>query len=87
LAKQLRAWRKANGMRSVKTKSCSIALRIWARTCKTVIKTIQNQKDGGMLSRPDFLDVALASDTLTVSTLGFCASSSVDIAEPGIDVL
>jgi hypothetical protein len=75
LAAQLRAWRKANGMLSVKTKSCAIALRIWARTCKMVIKSMQNQKDNGLMSRPDFLDVALSSDSLTVSTLGFCASS------------
>ena len=75
LAKQMRVWRKGKGMRAVKTKSCSIALRIWARTCKTVIKTMQNQKDKGKISRPEFLDVALSSDTFSVSTLGFCASS------------
>lgn len=80
LAKQMRAWRKENGMISVKTKSCGIALQIWARTCKTVIKTIQNQKDSGLVSRPDFLDVALSSDTLTVSTLGFCATSDDNAA-------
>ena len=80
MAKQMRAWRKVNGMKSVKTKSCGIALRIWARTCKIVIKTIQIQKESGFISRPNFLDVALASDNLTVSTLGFCASSTDNAA-------
>jgi Kinesin motor domain len=77
-AKKMRSWRKANRLQSVKTKSCGIALRIWARTCKTVIKTMQNHTDSTMASRPDFLDVTMSSDSITVSTLGFGASSEVE---------
>ena len=82
LAKEMRQWRKEKGMLSVRTKSCQVALRIWARTCKAVVKAVREDMargDGVILQRrPDFLDVSLASDcNHTVSTLGFGGGSSV----------
>jgi hypothetical protein len=74
LAKAMRIWRKEKGMLSVKTSSCAIALRIWARTCKVVLNPVHDKKTSGKATRPDFLDVSLSSDTHSVSTLGFCAS-------------
>jgi hypothetical protein len=72
LAKEMRQWRKEKGMLSVRTKSCCIALRVWSRTCKAVMKAVQE----GVPGRPDFLDVSLASDSFSVSTLGFCGSTT-----------
>lgn len=72
LAKEMRRWRKMKGMVSVKTKSCSIALHIWSRTCKAIVVAVRAQKANGTekLRRPDFMDVTIASDNRTVSTLG-----------------
>lgn len=73
LAKEMRMWRKENGLLSVRTKSCCIALRIWTRTCQAVIKAVR-ENEVGTIGRPEFLDVSLSSDTFTVSTLGFGGS-------------
>jgi hypothetical protein len=72
LAKDMRRWRRVKCLVSVKTKSCSIALHIWSRTCKSVVKAVQVQKANGVerLRRPDFMDVTIASDSCSVSTLG-----------------
>jgi hypothetical protein len=72
LAKDMRRWRRVKSLVSVKTKSCSIALHIWSRTCKSVVKAVQVQKANGAerLRRPDFMDVTIASDSCSVSTLG-----------------
>ena len=74
LAKSMRDWRKQKGMMSIKTKSCRIALRIWARTCKVVIQMEQSTKAGDAATRADFLNISLASDVTSISTLGFQSS-------------
>lgn len=65
LARSMRRWRKENGMLDVKSKSCKVALHIWARTSKTVLKAV-NENRG---VRPDFLDVSLSGDERTISTI------------------
>lgn len=73
LAKSMRKWRKDHHMLSVKIQSCTVALRIWSRTCVAVVKAVEEKGNG---ARPDFLDVSLISDSRTVSTLGFTGSGS-----------
>jgi hypothetical protein len=65
LARAMRRWRKQNDMLEVKSKSCSIALHIWTRTSKAVVKALQENKG----VRPDFLDVSLSGDERTISTI------------------
>jgi hypothetical protein len=81
LAKDMRRWRKKNNLLAVKTKSCSVALHIWSQTCRSVVKSVQEQKAKGMVEakRPEFLDVTLLSDDLSlgVSTLGFGGASVI----------
>jgi len=43
LARMLRQWRRDRKMRSVRTKSCAIAIHIWARTCNAVRQAVQEQ--------------------------------------------
>lgn len=80
LAKELRRWRKKKRMSTVRTKSCRVALHIWNRTCKSVIKYVREQKSlvgtGVVLQKPDFLQVNFANsgDMNTVSTLGVDSS-------------
>jgi hypothetical protein len=71
LATQMRKWRQQKGMLSVKTKSCRVALHIWHRTCKSVIRHVREQQARGVseLQRPDFLEITV-NDQHTVSTLG-----------------
>ena len=83
LAKEMRRWRKSKGLFSVHTKSCTIALRIWARTCLAVVKAnlLENQQlssnDGkGGVRINSVLDISL-SDSHSMSTLGFPADGSV----------
>lgn len=78
LAKDMRKWRKAKKLTSVKTRSCGIALHIWARTCKAVVRSVRKQQAEGakVILKPDFLDVSIPSDQRTVSTLG-CGSFGV----------
>lgn len=72
LAKEMRVWRKQKGLPSMKTQSCSIALYIWSRTCRVVLRNVTEQKAKGVAkpSRPDFLDVSLFSDEASMSTIG-----------------
>lgn len=74
LAKLLKQWRKAKGLSSAKTSSCSIALHIWSRTCKSVIKSVREQQANGIVKphRPHFLDITV-SDDRTVSTVGLAS--------------
>lgn len=75
LAKQMRSWRRQKKLLSVKTKSCLIALHIWSRTCRAVIRSIRQQQAQGIEKpqRPDFLEINL-SDNNTVSTLGLASA-------------
>mmetsp|Transcript_18772 Transcript_18772/g.27757 ORF Transcript_18772/g.27757 Transcript_18772/m.27757 type:complete len:165 (+) Transcript_18772:40-534(+) len=59
LSKAMRIWRKEAGLPAVKTKSCYVALQIWYRTCKAVVRSVRKQKVEGKraLRRPTFLDI------------------------------
>jgi len=73
LATELRRWRKAQGLPSVRTKSCAVALQIWARTCKKVVRSVRSQRAQGIRvpRRPEFLELNLADDDKSaVSSLG-----------------
>ena len=79
MERKMRLWRKEQGLPSVKTKSCGIALHIWARTCKSVVRSVRKQRAQGVkpTNRPEFLQ--LTQDDRTVSTLG-CGSIRFDEA-------
>ena len=70
VAREMRRWRKAEGRFAVRTESCRVALHIWSRTCKAVLKAVVVQGVDGKAARPEFLDISL-SDSHSVSTLGF----------------
>ena len=73
LAKEMRKWRRKKRLTSVKTASCGVALHIWTRTCKAVIKSVEEQIAEGakVVKRPAILEVAWTSDNNTaVSSLG-----------------
>lgn len=72
LASEMRKWRRKKKMKSVKTKSCAVAVHVWTRTCKAVLKSVGEQKAMGIVHpmRPNLLDVSIMSDGRTVSTLG-----------------
>jgi hypothetical protein len=72
LAREMRVWRKKKGLPSMKTQSCSIAIYIWSRTCRVVLRNLAEQKAKGATkpSRPNFLDVSLFSDEASMSTIG-----------------
>jgi hypothetical protein len=80
LAKEMRKWRREKSFPSVKTKSCHVALHIWCRTCKAVIRSIRKQKAEGatVFQKPDFMEINLA-DSRTVSTLGYDGSVIIDM--------
>jgi hypothetical protein len=83
LATQMRKWRQQKGMLSVKTKSCRVALHIWHRTCKSVIRHVREQQARGVseLQRPDFLEISV-NDQHTVSTLGGGSAYLYNSKEP-----
>ena len=58
MAKALRQWRKKNGMAPFKTSSCGMAIHIWAKTCKTYVRSIRKQVAAGnqLLERQPFLN-------------------------------
>lgn len=72
LAKEMRRWRKEKNLVSVKTKSCGIALHIWNRTCKVIVKSVNLQRENGVtnLQKPNILEISL-SDNQTLSTMGW----------------
>ena len=47
MAKTLRQWRKERDMVPFKTESCGIAIDIWAKTCKTHVRSIRKQMKAG----------------------------------------
>jgi hypothetical protein len=47
MAKALRQWRKKNGMTPFKTSSCGMAIHIWAKTCKSYVRSIRKQVAAG----------------------------------------
>lgn len=72
LARSMRRWRNENGMMDVKSKSCKVAIHIWARTAKAVTSAVKENRG----VRPDFLDVSLSGDERTISTLDVSLSES-----------
>jgi hypothetical protein len=47
LAQALRQWRKKYDMVPFKTSSCGMAIHIWAKTCKTYVRSIRKQMQDG----------------------------------------
>lgn len=72
LAKEMRRWRKDKNLVSVKTKSCGVALHIWNRTCKVIVKSVNLQRENCVfnLQKPNILEISL-SDNQTLSTMGW----------------
>ena len=73
LAKRMRRWRKQQKLPAVNTRSCKVALLIWARTCKAVDRFFTKQLEAGNKTpkRPDFLEVGPSA---SMSSLGFGSS-------------
>ena len=57
LAKLLKQWRDARGLSSANIQACQVALHIWDRTCKEVLRSYQEQLRDGIAipRRPAFL--------------------------------
>ncbi|KAL7461836.1 hypothetical protein ACHAXS_002236 [Conticribra weissflogii] len=75
MARKMKQWRVDKNMSSARSKECFVALQIWARTAKVVLRSIKKQRDAGeeVIEKPTFLDISLA-DTHSVSTLGQLSS-------------
>mmetsp|Transcript_22346 Transcript_22346/g.32899 ORF Transcript_22346/g.32899 Transcript_22346/m.32899 type:complete len:296 (+) Transcript_22346:339-1226(+) len=76
MARAMKQWRIDNEMQPVRSKSCYVALHIWCRTSKVVLKSIKQQKldrnaryGRGAESQPGGLEISFSSD-YSVSTLG-----------------
>lgn len=78
-ARKMKSWRVKRRMQTAKTRSCYIALHIWARTAKVFLKTIETQRRMGhdVVTTPKFLEVSFQSahnsSGCSVSTIG-CGS-------------
>jgi len=64
LARAMKHWRNSKGMKPARTKSCMIALQIWSKTAKTVLRsnrknTIQRSKVIERVSKPYFLEITV----------------------------
>jgi len=80
MSRKMRQWREDNNLPLARSKECYVALMVWTRTAKVVLRSIQKQRENGAgpIEKPGFLDIA-CSDAYTVgsvSTLG--QMSSVD---------
>jgi hypothetical protein len=81
LGKQLRKWRKQKRMIVFKSQACSVALRIWLLTCKTLAFSVQKQQASGVKPhRPSFLNVKVLSDGATVSEIGASSPRTMDLS-------
>eukprot|EP00804_Cyclotella_cryptica_P030477 CCRYP_008545-RA/>CCRYP_008545-RA protein AED:0.28 eAED:0.28 QI:0/-1/0/1/-1/1/1/0/690 len=74
MARRMKRWREENSLPLARSKECYVALMVWARTAKVVLRSIEKQKEAGeeFIEKPGFLDITY-SDTYTVcsvSTLG-----------------
>lgn len=71
LSRSLRKWRKSKNLPAIKTKSCGVALHIWARTCKSVLQSVRSQREQGIVPRrPEFLELSLTDANTGISSLG-----------------
>ena len=78
IARAMKVWREKRGMKVARTKSCYVALHIWARTAKVIIRSHKKQTSSLAKKASDpLLEVSLqspehsANDHTSVSTLGF----------------
>ena len=51
LAKGMRYWRHEQKLKSIKTKSCAVALHIWARTCIGMLRAERQKKQNKQVLR------------------------------------
>lgn len=71
LSRALRQWRKEKNLPVIKTRSCGVAIYIWSRTCKSVLRSVRMQRNKGIVvKRPDFLELNLLETYTAVSSLG-----------------
>ena len=86
LARRMKGWRRRRGMAAARSRECYVALKIWSRTCKIVLRSIREQRrqavagGGGedeeahdaILEKPQFLDISFADahTIASISTLG-----------------
>jgi len=92
MARKMRDWRAANAERTestarggdeMRSRECYVALKIWSRTCKVVLRSIREQREragigeveggdceGGavIIERPHFLDISFA-DAHTITSI------------------
>ncbi|KAL7539890.1 hypothetical protein ACHAWF_006533 [Thalassiosira exigua] len=90
VARDMKRWRAEHGMEPRRSRECYVALKIWSRTCKVVLRSVREQRElarrnaaeGGVdeedviVEKPHFLDITFA-DTHTIasiSTLGQLSS-------------
>lgn len=45
MAGKMKKWRASQNMAASQSKECYIALKIWSRTCKVVLRSIREQKE------------------------------------------
>lgn len=71
MAKEMQRWRRENGLFTVRAKSCRIALHIWSRTCKRLLKAMVKGDDCGISSNMQNILEFSMSDSRSISTIGF----------------
>ena len=74
LGMALKRWRSGKNMKPVRTKSCFIALYIWARTVKSASKSHQQKLEGGKAPKMNLMEISFDNDdqscTESVSPIG-----------------
>ena len=78
MARKMKRWREEHQLPLARSKECYVALMVWTRTAKVVLRSIEKQKEAGeeRIEKPGFLDIAY-EDSYTVgsvSTLGLMSS-------------
>ena len=78
MARKMKRWREEHQLPLARSKECYVALMVWSRTAKVVLRSIEKQKEAGeeKIEKPGFLDIAY-EDSYTVgsvSTLGLMSS-------------
>jgi len=74
LVTALKRWRNGRNMKPVRTKSCFIALYIWARTVKSASRSHQQKLKGGKVPEKNLMEISIDNDdqscTESVSPMG-----------------
>ena len=70
MARRMKRWRENNNLPMARSKECYVALMVWSRTAKVVLRSIEKQKEAGedFIEKPGFLDITYP-DTYTVGTV------------------